>query len=67
MGSEVKLRLRHKRIQMIATSKTEGTIIVSSVSLERAKGIEPSYPAWKAGVLPLNYARVPGYVTIPGG
>ena len=27
--------------------------------LERVKGIEPSYPAWKAGVLPLNYTRKP--------
>ncbi len=26
-------------------------------SLERAKGIEPSYEAWEASVLPLNYAR----------
>ena len=26
--------------------------------LERAKGIEPSYEAWEAAVLPLNYARV---------
>ena len=26
--------------------------------LERAMGIEPTYPAWKAGVLPLNYTRV---------
>jgi hypothetical protein len=26
-------------------------------SLERAMGIEPTHPAWKAGVLPLNYAR----------
>ena len=25
--------------------------------LERATGIEPAYPAWEAGVLPLNYAR----------
>ena len=25
--------------------------------LERAKGIEPSYTAWEAVVLPLNYAR----------
>ncbi len=25
--------------------------------LERAKGIEPSYEAWEAAVLPLNYAR----------
>jgi hypothetical protein len=27
------------------------------VLLERAKGIEPSYAAWEAAVLPLNYAR----------
>jgi hypothetical protein len=26
--------------------------------LKRAKGIEPSPPAWKAGALPLSYARV---------
>ena len=26
--------------------------------MEREKGIEPSLPAWKAGVLPLNYSRV---------
>ena len=25
--------------------------------LERVMGIEPTYPAWKAGVLPLNYTR----------
>lgn len=25
-------------------------------ALERAVGIEPSFPAWQAGVLPLNYA-----------
>ena len=24
--------------------------------MEQAKGIEPSQPAWEAGVLPLNYA-----------
>lgn len=24
----------------------------------RAGGIEPPSPAWKAGVLPLNYARI---------
>jgi hypothetical protein len=27
------------------------------LSVERAKGIEPSYAAWEAAVLPLNYAR----------
>ena len=25
--------------------------------LKRVMGIEPTYPAWKAGVLPLNYTR----------
>ena len=27
------------------------------VQVERVMGIEPTYPAWKAGVLPLNYTR----------
>ena len=26
--------------------------------MERVKGIEPSYAAWEASVLPLNYTRV---------
>ena len=29
-------------------------------SLERVKGIEPSYSAWKAAALPLSYTRAPG-------
>ncbi len=29
-----------------------------SYGVERAKGIEPSYAAWEAAVLPLNYARI---------
>ena len=28
------------------------------IFVERVKGIEPSLPAWKAGVLPLNNTRV---------
>ena len=27
-------------------------------TLKRVMGIEPTYPAWKAGVLPLNYTRI---------
>ena len=27
--------------------------------LERVKGIEPSYSAWKAAALPLSYTRMP--------
>ena len=26
-------------------------------ALERVMGIEPTQPAWKAGILPLNYTR----------
>jgi hypothetical protein len=28
------------------------------IFLERVMGIEPTRPAWKAGVLPLNYTRI---------
>ena len=27
------------------------------MTVERVKGIEPSYAAWEAAVLPLNYTR----------
>ena len=27
------------------------------IILERVMGIEPTRPAWKAGILPLNYTR----------
>ena len=40
---------------------------VPSVWLERVKGIEPSYPAWKAGILPLNYTRRLKHNTIRKG
>ena len=30
----------------------------SPPNAKRVKGIEPSCPAWEAGVLPLNYTRV---------
>lgn len=26
--------------------------------MERAAGIEPAYPVWKTGALPLSYARI---------
>ena len=28
--------------------------------MERVMGIEPTRPAWKAGILPLNYTRICG-------
>jgi hypothetical protein len=33
------------------------TVMVYFARLERVMGIEPTLPAWKAGVLPLNYTR----------
>jgi hypothetical protein len=32
--------------------------------LERVMGIEPTRPAWKAGILPLNYTRVATFIII---
>ena len=34
------------------------SIQLSYARTKRVMGIEPTYPAWKAGVLPLNYTRV---------
>ncbi len=34
-------------------------LAVARKILERVKGIEPSYAAWEAAVLPLNYTRSP--------
>jgi hypothetical protein len=38
-----------------------GTVIGfldGAMRMERVKGIEPSYAAWEAAVLPLNYTRL---------
>jgi hypothetical protein len=47
------------RIKSIAPVKSmrAGDSLIRIERLERAKGIEPSYAAWEAAVLPLNYAR----------
>ena len=34
--------------------------------LERVKGIEPSYAAWEAAVLPLNYTRIARHRAVAG-
>jgi hypothetical protein len=35
--------------------------------VERVKGIEPSFQAWEAHVLPLNHTRVPNVVVLAHG
>jgi hypothetical protein len=37
---------------------SKALILRANFEMERAKGIEPSYAAWEAAVLPLNYARI---------
>ena len=38
-------------------AKEKGRLRQPFFVLERVKGIEPSYAAWEAAVLPLNYTR----------
>lgn len=57
--------MRDQYIRILALRATERwrlsgrleTELAIKGNLERAKGIEPSYAAWEAAVLPLNYAR----------
>ena len=49
---------RRKEITDVKLSRTaEAERSELLPTLERVMGIEPTYPAWKAGVLPLNYTR----------
>jgi hypothetical protein len=36
--------------------------VLARQKLERVTGIEPAWPAWKAGALPLSYTRVRRFV-----
>ena len=46
-----------RRNKAALTLRARAVDVKPTPTLERAMGIEPTYPAWKAGVLPLNYAR----------
>jgi hypothetical protein len=51
----------HKIILIVAQKSlyhTGFSHLLLDKKIERVMGIEPTYPAWKAGVLPLNYTRV---------
>ena len=47
----------------IKTPPRQGRPQKKAFALERVMGIEPTRPAWKAGILPLNYTRIS---TCPG-
>lgn len=40
---------------------------ISKERMERVRGIEPLYTAWKAGALPLCYTRSLGFAMNAGG
>lgn len=46
-----------KNEQQIKTAKHLRRKRLTVIHLERVMGIEPTRPAWKAGILPLNYTR----------
>jgi hypothetical protein len=43
---------------MFAPVRESASGVAPAAMVERVKGIEPSYQAWEAGVLPLNYTRM---------
>ncbi len=51
---------RHAKGPMSQLDQAVVTLVdtASNDNLERVKGIEPSYAAWEAAVLPLNYTRI---------
>jgi hypothetical protein len=50
----------HRRSTLLAASAA-----FTIQTLERVKGIEPSYSAWKAAALPLSYTRPETVVRTP--
>ena len=44
-----------------AELQAQSAVIYAKTDDKRVMGIEPTYPAWKAGVLPLNYTCILAY------
>ena len=43
---------------MAAEIQKRGTCFAGASFLERLMGVEPTYAAWEAAVLPMNYSRI---------
>jgi hypothetical protein len=56
---------RRMDIAVTAVEYKNAPVKRGSAIMERVKGIEPSYRAWEAGVLPLNYTRIRKSVAVP--
>ena len=48
---------QHEPARVLHAESWSWSAMRAEGGVERAKGIEPSCAAWKAAVLPLNYAR----------
>ncbi len=44
--------------EAVFLQKIKKSLAAMAFSYKRVMGIEPTLPAWKAGVLPLNYTRI---------
>ncbi len=74
--TSVYLNLYHKLDALRCAGKSNSNILVvisndydeqPRVAVERVKGIEPSYSAWKAAALPLSYTRAGAGLSRRGG
>ena len=55
------IKLGFRNLKAVGCGPGREVLISWEKAMERAKGIEPSYAAWEAAVLPLNYARLDTY------
>jgi hypothetical protein len=53
-----RMKLVYPRMDFNPNPQRQKGLEGARLRLERVKGIEPSYAAWEAAVLPLNYTRV---------
>ena len=53
----------HRREGRRCKANGETSFVDRAEWLERVMGIEPTYAAWEAAVLPLNYTRLPACIS----
>ena len=62
-----KLEKRFSNLVLVFSGKQQAYVLAFPLlqgfggEVERVAGIEPAWPAWKAGTLPLSYTRVTGW------
>ncbi len=62
----IRPRRRQARVRFLRSfPKKHPPAAPEGVFLERVMGIEPTWPAWEAGALPLSYTRAKSIITQP--